>query len=171
MYLILQHSPEIELEKYQVKILSHHNESCLDILTETARNFVELEGGRIQADKFSIQEVKDMNEIKESSEDNGYFIYRLADDKEKLFVFQKMTKILKGYLMNSFETSWKCIRIFQRFVYEDLNLKEIREENKEERRPREKKTLQMPKQMMISPYIDMLVELKKSDKFLSKFVN
>lgn len=122
MYFIIEHSPE---QNYDCKIIRHINlrNPALTVLEEVCVEYINIEAGRNQSENFKILETKTINEISQNvPEKDGYYVYRLTEDLDRLYVYRKSTNIQRGYIMTSLDVVWKCVKVFQLYNYENFNI-------------------------------------------------
>lgn len=166
MYLVLEQTPNNLSKLFDTKIIKHikGRQSALDLLIKTAFEYVETVGGTKSVSKTVIHDIDLIDQIKVPEAD-GYYIYRLTNDPDRLFIYFKETKINRGWVMNSTEAVWSNLVSFQIVQYEGLDIVPGRNDNIEFVPFKSQKNV--PKQITISPFIDMISELKNSEKFKS----
>jgi hypothetical protein len=166
MYLIIesvQTNSDIAL-----KVLKHVKGKAagLALLWETVQEFISLEGGRAQGLDSAIIDVKSTDNIPQPDGLDGFYVYRSVDDCDKLFLYRKQTKVNRGYIMNSVDVCWELMKTFYLCSYDGLDGFTIRHEVDLVVTGSSK--VKVPKPMTISPFVEMLDELKKNNRFICK---
>lgn len=167
---------------YQLsKIVGHTNKTvsnALLLLENMARSFIRDECGRETAEQTKIIDIYKFDQINEPVIDT-MLLYRIADDPQRIHVYQKKTIIVKAanWTWGTTETPIKQFRrthIFELEEYDNLKNIDIQNENiiiipQIEMVPIGPAKIKIPKPMTVSPMCDLLDELKKSIKFKARY--
>jgi hypothetical protein len=141
-------------------IIRHGGQSALDMLMQNSNGLL-------------IRDIASLEQIKYAPSDlvDGFYIYRLQNDPDKLFIYQKTPKLSQGIVWNSYISSW-CRLIYFHLVYTDLlDNVSTRSEAIEMVCVGAKSNntagsgIRIPRAMTLSPIADVLNELKESDRF------
>ncbi|AAV50853.1 hypothetical protein [Niemeyer virus] len=180
MYFVKKINLDSEKQYKSSEIVEHVNKSissALSALENVARTFVKEECGREAGEQVKIIEIHDFNQVNEPTVDS-MLLYRLIDDKHRIFVYQKKTTISKvsawTWGTNDVVTSqFGRICIFELEEYNKLSVPSF--QNQIFFTPNEEMVavgpakIRIPKPMTMAPMCDLIDELKKSPKFKARF--
>jgi hypothetical protein len=171
MYFVLESIPQ----NADVQIIDHVNGrvNALQLLEGTARKYIEKQCGESHATSTQLMEVDGLSTITIATvEIDGLYMFKLKTDSDKIYVYKRVTKINRGYVINSIDTSIAHVKTYSLAQYDIVasNVNTIcrDDSNGSINYVSVKSNIKMPQQMRISPYIDMMVELASNSKFLSK---
>lgn len=162
MYLILELSTDL-----QATVANHLFGTITDarvLLEETMKKFVEKEYGSTALDTLKVYKVDSLDNIQEPI-DHGVYAY-INQDHDTIHVYRKHTKKTTGYLWSSYDDAYTLVTRYLLVKYDNLSYTNQRDP--EMVASGSGKGVRVPVQMTISPFADLLKDLKSSQKFLAR---
>ena len=174
MYFILltEYSAE-RADHITPHILSHFDESAataIERLNYKVRCYVREQFGSKMEERASIVDIDTMSEVKEPSE-YGVYLYKLTSQPERVYLYTKEIHTLKseGWFYDTMQdlATWRQAAVFDLVHY---RMGEGVEESASELEmvPAGRHKVRVPKQMTIAPCVDLIAELRRSDRFLQR---
>lgn len=170
-------------KNYQVsKIIKHTNKTisvALKLLESSVREYIYDECGREASIQTSITDIDKIENIVEPILD-GIVLYRLESDMFRIFVYKKKTTTSQGWIKTSFTSTFYLANIFELEEYtysidilnNSINVLNSKTDTMDPPGgmvaigPAK---IKIPKLMTVAPMINLIDELKKSDKFKNRF--
>jgi hypothetical protein len=180
MYYIL------EIINNEINIVDHisNENNAINLLEKTARLYLEEQCGKPWNHKSLIHELEIIPNanlmLNMIPEEDGIYMIKLKTEKNKIYLYKRFTRINRGYVMNSIDTTINLVKtyiivkynlIFTPTIISTENLDNLDNINNLDNLDNaDKKDKLIPQQMKISPYTDMMVELTNNSKFLIRKV-
>ncbi|BCS83400.1 hypothetical protein QLL95_gp0723 [Cotonvirus japonicus] len=182
MYFVKKINLDINHQYKSSEIVDNINKSisnAFTLLENSAKSFVKEECGREAGEHVKIIEINDFNQVNEPVVDS-MLLYRLVDDRHRIYVYQKKTMITKiqNWTWGTSDTvnsQFSNICIFELEEYNKINVVSFQNQIVLTSIPNDElvaigpANIKIPKPMTISPMCDLISELKKSPKFKARF--
>lgn len=177
MHLIVKISID-DKERFVSSELAEHTNlgiaSALILLENSVRAYVRTEVGSKAAEDMKVITVLSWNQVAEPLVD-GMLVYRLETDPHKLHVYQKVTKIVPGYVYGqSVASTFNKVKIFELVDYKKIGSHLRKDIVNSESIPAMEMVfvgparIAIPKAMTISPMCDVIKQLTLSPAFLNR---
>lgn len=163
-----------EDKKYQNSlIIDHTNKSfinALQLLDSIAKTFVKEESGREAGENAKIIEIHDFEQVNNPNID-CILLYKLINDPHKIYVYQKKTSVtdVAGWFYGTSQIiipNFRMTHIYELEEYDKkINLFNSILVPEMEYVPIGPAGIKVPKNLTISPAVDLINELKNSEKF------
>lgn len=164
MYFLLDITPNKNGDIYKICKHIKGRRDALNMIHEYCLNYIFDEAGKSNANRDIII-VDNLSNIKEPNE-NGYYMYSLTTNPDKLYLYKKSMTINGGYIYNTYSYNFKCIKSFELIQYE-LELPVSRNDPTP---MTTKNGRTLPMMMTQSPYPELLTELKNSSVFRKNYI-
>jgi hypothetical protein len=101
-------------------IITHTINADIDVLKQSVVAYLEEHGGKDATENFQIVEVDQIDNIQVADKD-GYHVYCVSDNPNRLYVFKRLTKVNSGWITQSVNYSWNLIAYYDIISYGGIN--------------------------------------------------
>ena len=120
MYFILSVTEKSGVPEFSIINHITGRKQALQLLEQVCREYISDQAGRPWAQFVKIIDVENLNKI-ESPVDDGLYMVRLISNPDRIDIYKRFTKTIKGIIYNSYDSGFRKERSFELVQYDKLS--------------------------------------------------